>query len=97
MQRMEMPRLVDDGTGKLVLQQTNEDRPFVPRVFGEIPTPRFSKEGEALDATVTENGTVIVEQNQPEESAEEKSKKHPVKKLKTVTAFRKRGRQPVTA
>jgi hypothetical protein len=96
-QRMEMPWLEDDGTGKLVLRNTNEEQPFVPRVFGDVPTPRFSKEGESLETTVTEDGTVVVQQNQPEEPAEEKSKKHPVKKLKTVTAFRKRGRQPVTA
>ena len=84
-QRMLMPRLEDDGNGNLVLRHQNPSQPYVPRVFTDIPTARFDKEGTEL----VESEFVV-----SEEAKQENSKK----KLKTITAFRKRGkRQPAIA
>jgi hypothetical protein len=87
-QRMRMPRLEDDGTGNLVLRHQEEGAVYTPLIYGDAPAPRFSKEGEELTETVA------VAAQQDEEEQQQSSKKSS-RKLKTVSAFRKRSkRQP---
>ena len=81
-QRLQMPRLEDDGTGNLVLRYYADNEHSVPTIQGDFPAPRFDKNGaELVSPQVDANA---------ETQAEEKPKSS--KKLKTITSFRKRSK-----
>jgi len=81
-QRLQMPRLEDDGTGNLVLRYYENNEQSVPRIQGDFPAPRYDKSGAELVSLEVEQGAETSEAEKPKSS----------KMLKTVTSFRKRSK-----
>jgi hypothetical protein len=81
-QRLQMPRLEDDGTGKLVMRYHDEEDNQPPKIHGDLPSARFDKNGNELSGGVVEEVVEVI--------AEKPSKSS--KKLQTLTSFRKRSK-----
>lgn len=90
-QRLQMPHLVDKGDGEMEVIYFNSEKTEPPRVFADAPEPRFTKEGEEINITVNNDGSVIAEQEASEASDTGKARS---RKLKTAEPVRRR-RKPL--